>query len=273
MIKISFLFFLCSVLFSKSFQVNNEIITVQYHPLSSNEIFDLDKIPVSSSSDDEFRKSIRVGNIELNSIKYLTAIFNLRTSKYADHSRIWIDTFRNKKYDYYIDFMEQMYLPFTINGNSYKIIEIDSTGKYIKIRNYNHKEIPPIAVGYRAPNLIATTINKDKFELAKMQGKNVFLYFWTCNSNIHFPEMEKVVNQFQNKNIEFVCLSNRFDISERNMPWTHIFLEGLYDERRILYQVGGMCKLFLIDPDGIIKSIDHEFVGEELIKIIDKNLN
>jgi hypothetical protein len=228
------------------------------------------------------KESVRIGRLNIEEKLYQAAILNgpafYPFLKYGDVSYIWVDRNQNNKYDFYEDVLEQMYLPFTIESNSYQVTQIDSSGKFIQVELCDPEKFPPIRVGLPAPNFRALTIDSSEFQLNQLNGHPIFLYFWSCNPFFHKPHIEKVVSRFSNSDLKIVCIGNYTPIvgsensNNRPINWVHINEGNLKYETRLKYQVGGLPKLFLIDQEGIIQSINVEFMGDKLIEIVEQYL-
>ena len=110
----------------------------------------------------------------------------------------------------------------------------------------------------------------ESFELAKLKGKYVILYFWgswcgPCISGI--PKMKEYYNK-QNDKLEFVgiaCNDKKASwekaIREYQLNWIHILNDQSINNISALYGVYVYPTKFIIDKEG---KIIGKFVGENV---------
>jgi len=267
-------------------------IVVKLHPINPDSLKYIENIPYWPKKNppsfiEQSKKSVRVGSLRISSNSCQIGIINFRTKKYSMSSILWIDINRNGKYDYYEDLLESMLLPFTLRLSSYKVVKVHPSGKFIEIKKYKSEKIPPISIGLPAPDFAAPTIDSTYFQLSKLKGKNIFLYFWTCNPNNHLVPVSKAASKLQGKDIEVICVGSKMSIDNNGkifykkllpecknikINWTHVFHEGMNDKNRDLYQVGSLMKSFIIDKKGIIRSVDKPLSAEEIVGVIEEYL-
>ncbi|MFA7419305.1 MAG: hypothetical protein WCZ90_06415 [Melioribacteraceae bacterium] len=233
----------------------------------------LENQPYGARPNQYLKKSIRVGEIVLNGTKYKCALYYFLNRKNYDYAHLWIDTIVNGKYDYWEDFLEEVWHPVTLFGTSYMITNVDSLGYRFTLKECDQKEYPPIQVGKKAPNIIFTTTENKKLELYSFTKKYKVLFFWSCTAAYHAEEMVKVVNHFKGKNIDFINSSwNPYEGEKKGNPWTH-FYNLTTDKERMIYQVGSLMKMFVIDENNYIVSIvDGYEEATDLIEKIEKSI-
>ena len=231
----------------------------------------LDNQPFGARPNPYLKKSIRVGEIVLNGKKYKCALYYFLNRKNYNYAHLWIDTIINGKYDDWEDFLEEVWVPFTLFGKTYKITNIDSLGNHITVIECDPQEIPPIQVGMRAPNIEFTTIDNKKLDLYSFSKKYKVLFFWSCDANYHAGEMEKVLDHFKGKGIDFINSSwGPHENDKKGYAWVH-FYNRTEDKQRLIYQVGSLQKMFIINDENKILSIVSGYQeSKDLIEAIEK---
>ena len=154
------------------------------------------------------KNSVKIGLFSFDKGKYQIAVVNTRSpNRYNIYSHLWLDENQNHKYDFYQELFEQMYIPFTFRNRSFKVTEVDSLGKYIKIMALDPLKIPPISIGLPAPNFSAASIDSVEFSLRDYRDKNVLLYFFSCNPFPLVPELMKVSEKYSNvDDFQIICI-------------------------------------------------------------------
>lgn len=212
-----------------------------------------------------FPTKMKIGKIVLNGQKFTVALIPVTAPsiEYNKFDFIWIDLNNNNIYDEKLDYWDQLYLPFTIENNSYIITEIDRFGKYVELSKCNIDKYPPIAVGLPAPNFTALTIDSLDFELKNLFGKPILLDFWGCNSNIYLSNLSNISDKYKDKGLKIV---SHYGFGDYRMPlspgnknieidWIHLQGQLMSDFRK-LYQVGSLPTSILIDKNGDIVYIE-----------------
>ncbi|KAF0147486.1 MAG: hypothetical protein FD143_3062 [Ignavibacteria bacterium] len=227
-----------------------------------------------------YKNSIRIGVLRNVGIEYKLVVFQLEKENYSKYSFLWLDKLNNNKFDYVEDHLDQMYVPFTLNGATYRITSIDTLGKNIELLKYEGKEFPPIEIGQiapdiskkTAPDISKKTVDDKRFELTEVKEKYKVLYFWGCMYPLHFREFNTVQQHFiNNKDIRFICLSTNDEyLKTKPINWIHIGLEGFEDPMRIKYQVGSLPQMFVLDAKNTIRYILKEVQSKYLIEAIEK---
>lgn len=121
-----------------------------------------------------------------------------------------------------------------------------------------------------------------KITPASLKGKWVLIDNWAtwCGPCVaEMPALHSVYEKFKNKN--FVVLSVSFDRQAADvtkfrggkfkMPWIHSFSEGVWEsEAAKVFEVSGIPKPILIDPNGKIVALENELRSENLEKTLAK---
>ena len=205
------------------------------------------------------------GNFKIDNLDYKIGIFNYGEIEYSKYNDIWIDVNQNSIFDYNIDLLEQMYIPFTLNGNSYRIMNINRFGDYIDIVKCNQDSIPPIAIGKPAPDFTEITIEEKTISLSDYLGNYIILDFWSCRSDDMISIMTEVENELkEEQNIKIITFGIYPD-DHSKFTWEKI-IDNLDLDTRLLYQVGGAHTTFIIDKNG---NIINKLVNPDSNIIID----
>lgn len=153
---------------------------------------------------------------------------------------------------------------------------------------YAEKQYSPnrkIQIGNDIPNFSFDGIDSNvgmKVTPAEFKGKWVLIDNWAtwCGPCIaELPEIHKVYEKFKDKN--FVVLSISFDrvagdvTKFRNgkfkMPWVHTFSEGVWEsEAAKTFEVSGIPKPILIDPNGKIVALEEDLRSDKLEKTLER---
>jgi thiol-disulfide isomerase/thioredoxin len=149
------------------------------------------------------------------------------------------------------------------------------------------KENKNIEHGKQSPDFkLASLEDSEKFiTLADYKGKYLLVDFWAvwCGPCMReMPNLHAVYEKYSGKNFEILSLS--FDRQEEDvnkmrekgkypMAWDHIFVEGGFDSDVAKdYEVLGIPKPILLDPQGKIIAFGGELRGEKLEKVLSENL-
>jgi thiol-disulfide isomerase/thioredoxin len=134
------------------------------------------------------------------------------------------------------------------------------------------KEIPDFEV----------TLLGDQGRISKSEllGKYYLLDFWATWCGPCVGEMSNLHKAYERfKGLNFEMLSVSFDLSEEDvkrfraekwdMPWLHAFLEGAFDaDLAIEFEVSGIPKPILVDPEGMIVATGMNLRGDNLEKTL-----
>ena len=231
----------------------------------------LENQPFGERPNPYVKKSIRVGELILDGKNYKCALYYFLKRKNYNYAHLWIDTIINGKYDYWEDFLEEVWVPFTLFGKTYKVIKIDSLGYQMTVTECDPDEYPAVQIGLKAPNIEFTTIDNKKVDLYSFRKKYKVLFFWSCTSTYHAEEMRKVVDHFKSKNIDFINSSwGSYEGDKNGNPWIH-FYNLPEDKQRLTYQAGSQMKMFVINYENKILSIVSGYQeSKDLIEAIEK---
>jgi peroxiredoxin len=178
--------------------------------------------------------------------------------------------------------------PFNVDGTTYKISKIDSTGfEFAKaVKPVAAVPLPP-DVGEKAPAFTAATIAGDSIIFpSRFRGKLVMLFFWAISvpeSTKEIPGLVKVYEKFHQKGFEVLGISADLPeagkgiakyAKDNRMSWQQIF-EPYSQERRVIdtFVVRFLPAAFLIDGDtGMILAKVDSLRGDKLAATIEKAL-
>ena len=132
------------------------------------------------------------------------------------------------------------------------------TEKYHKLIVLNKGQPSPKFVDYK--NYAGGTSSLDD-----LKGKYIYIDVWAtwCGPCIgEIPSLKKVEEQFHDKNVEFVSISIdrkadfekwKMMIQEKELKGVHLFADSDWSSSFVKdYQIQGIPRFILIDPDGII---------------------
>jgi thiol-disulfide isomerase/thioredoxin len=113
-----------------------------------------------------------------------------------------------------------------------------------------------------------------------LKGKWVLIDNWAtwCGPCVmEMPALHTAYESFKNKNFLILSVSfdsqssdvNKFRDGKWKMPWLHAFSEGVFNnEATKLFEVSGIPKPLLIDPQGKIVAVGNKLRGESLSKTL-----
>ncbi len=221
--------------------------------------------------------SVKAGKAKIDGTEYRVVLSSLIPMiDYDVGASIEIDLDHNSKFDRN-DFSARLYQPFSFNGKTYDLVEIDPMGSYIIL---NETDVPVVELGYPAPDFTSVTIDSVEFQLSGNQGKYILLDFWgswcgPCLGEISY--LKEAYEEFQGETFEIVSIDVNEPLSrmlpfieENELKWTHIWEKSAEIQR--LYQVNGVPSPFLIGPDGVIVAEGSELRGDNLIATLEKYL-
>jgi thiol-disulfide isomerase/thioredoxin len=143
-----------------------------------------------------------------------------------------------------------------------------------------------IAKGKPVPDFNVKLLHSDEtVSKESMLGKYYMIDFWAvwcgpCRAEM--PKLHEAYNEFKNSNFTILSLSfdNNTDVVDKYrketwaMPWLHSFVEGGFrNELSKRFEVMGIPKPLLVNPEGIIIATETELRGENLRKTLEKYLS
>jgi len=178
-------------------------------------------------------------------------------------------------------------------GNEAKVASIHKTlvDSYSDVREvqYDVHQLDPnkaVAKGKPVPDFEVTLMNSDEQVSNKsLLGQYYLMDFWAvwcgpCRAEM--PRIHEAYKEFKGDN--FTILSLSFDRKPEDvdkyreetwpMPWLHTFLEGGFrNELSQRFEVMGIPKPILVNPEGKIVAVGDELRGEGLHETLSKFLN
>jgi|GEM_PF-1147425 len=158
------------------------------------------------------------------------------------------------------------------------LIELNAREFYVRQGlGYLH-EFESLNIGQQAPDFNFQTIDGDEISLGSLQGQYTILEFWAtwCGPCIpEIPHLKSLNEKYGDHGFTVIGISLDRDedtlidfITENEMPWPQIYVaEGWEAELPRLFNVSGIPRMYLLDPDGII--IDKDLRGEEMVSRIE----
>lgn len=166
------------------------------------------------------------------------------------------------------------------------LLEKYSRSKSARNAERKYKKDKDIEVGKQCPDFkIASIDDPDKIiTLESLKGKYVLIDVWAtwCGPCVgEIPGIHEAYDAYKDKN--FTVLSISFDINVEyvhkyrkgkwKMPWLNAFAKGEFDSSiGDIFEVTGIPKPVLIDPNGKIIAISGEVRGDRLMKTLEKYL-
>jgi len=147
---------------------------------------------------------------------------------------------------------------------------------------------PTNITGEKAIELTGQLPDGSQFKLSDLKGKYVLIDFWgswcgPCRASS--PQLKSLYNRFQNQaftdatGFEIVSIGierskanweNAIRSDQLNWPY-HLMEQGYFDSPQVkAYNVKQIPTKFLVNPDGIIMSVDPSF--EEIAKMLGARL-
>ena len=162
-----------------------------------------------------------------------------------------------------------------------ELVEMDADDFYVRQGLGFLHEVESLNIGQRAPEFVAQTIHGESVSLESLQGNYVLMEFWATWCGPCMPEipyLKTLQEQYQDRNFKVLGFSldrdretlSRF-VDEKQMEWPQIFLEdGWEGELARKFNVSGIPRMYLLDPDGTI--IARDLRGEEMVSEIEELL-
>jgi thiol-disulfide isomerase/thioredoxin len=158
--------------------------------------------------------------------------------------------------------------------------------QFVEYAKYQFDPNNKVQSGTVAPAFsVASLDGKSTYSNAQFSGKFVLLDFWAtwCGPCIQeMDELHSVYDEFKSNKFELLSLS--FDQSKDEvvsfrkerypMPWLHTFVDGGFEnELAQRYEVTGIPKPILINPEGKIVAMGIQLRGANLRKTLARFLN
>ena len=166
--------------------------------------------------------------------------------------------------DYPFDYVESAYANLTPE------VKASYGGQLLKEKI---EKLKSINVGGIAPDINLASPDGNMIKLSSLRGKYVLLDFWAswcgpCLAEV--PNVKAIYDKYKDKGFEIygVSLDNKEDawkdaIEKHGLTWLHVSsLKGWECPVAKQYNVTGIPKMFLLDPEGRIVAMDLR--GEEL---------
>jgi len=166
---------------------------------------------------------------------------------------------------------------------------LDSEFKDVSEIRYFKDQLDPtkaITKGKQVPDFEVKLIHSEEVvSRESMLGQFYLLDFWAvwcgpCRREM--PNMHAIYKEFNSKNFTILSLSfdpklaavDKYRREKWAMPWLHTFVkDGKNNALSKRFEVNGIPKPILVNPQGIIIATGMELRGEELRKTLDKYLN
>jgi peroxiredoxin len=158
------------------------------------------------------------------------------------------------------------------------LVELNAHEFYVRQGlGYLH-EFESLNIGQRAPDFNFQSIDGDEISLGSLQGQYTILEFWAtwCGPCIpEIPHLKSLYEKYGDDGFTIIGISLDRDkdtlvdfIAERDMVWPQIYVsDGWEAELPRLFNVSGIPRMYLLDPDGII--IDRDLRGDEMVSKIE----
>ncbi len=138
-------------------------------------------------------------------------------------------------------------------------------------------ELASVSVGGTAPDIKLMTPDSTELSLYSLRGHYVLLDFWAswCGPCLReVPNVKAIYEKYHDKGFEIFGVSLdetvgpwKAAIKRNNMNWHHVSsLKGWECPAAKRYNVTGIPRMYIIDPDG--KIIAQDLRGEELAKFV-----
>ncbi|MEW6127965.1 MAG: TlpA disulfide reductase family protein [Acidobacteriota bacterium] len=167
--------------------------------------------------------------------------------------------------------------PFMIDGERFRIAELDEAGTKLKIVSSN--EETSISNGFKAPDFSLKGIDNSSFDLRSLKGKIVLLEFWSITCPFCqriLPEVNSLIKKNKNEDFVAIAVARENDIAEVNKYLAQNPREAkvaLSNEE--IWQTYNRPTItptyYLLDKKGVIRLSGYG-AYTDLIKIIDKKI-
>ena len=163
-------------------------------------------------------------------------------------------------------------------GLARELVELNAHEFYVTQGLGFLHEFESLNIGQKAPDFEFQTIDGDDISLSSLEGQYVILEFWAtwCGPCIpEIPHLKSLYESYQNDEFTVIGISLDRDkeilmkfIEDREMEWPQIYIEdGWEGELLRLFNVSGIPRMYLLDPEGTI--IGRDLRGEEMISKVE----
>lgn len=160
-----------------------------------------------------------------------------------------------------------------------KILEISATPWFADFAEGYLYELDSLQIGQLAPEFNAKTVAGDELSLPEFHGKFVLLEFWGSWCGPCYPEIPHLKTLYEkHDNESLIVVGIALDenekvveefTEERDMKWAQILqTERWNGEIANTYNVMGVPRMFLVDPNGSIVAKDLR--GEEMVSEVER---
>ncbi|MFP8490012.1 TlpA family protein disulfide reductase [Gracilimonas sp. Q87] len=159
-----------------------------------------------------------------------------------------------------------------------ELVELDAHEFYVRQGLGFLHEFESLNIGQKAPDFEFQTLDGNKISPSSLEGQYVILEFWAtwCGPCLpEIPHLKDLYENYQNNGFTIVGISLDRDkdtlmdfIGEREMQWPQIYVEdGWEGELARLFNVSGIPRMYLLDPEGVI--IGRDLRGEEMVSKVE----
>ena len=152
--------------------------------------------------------------------------------------------------------------------------------EYVANIRKEYDKLKIFAEGNPAPQFAYPDINGDVVSLNDFKGKYVYVDVWAtwcgpCKTEL--PHLEKLQEEFKDKNIVFVSISIDDDqepwkkmIKEKNMKGVQLFAKGWKSAIMKDYKINGIPQFILIDREGKIINVQAPRPSGNIKEVLEK---
>jgi len=163
-----------------------------------------------------------------------------------------------------------------------ELVEMNAEEFYVNQGlGYLH-EFESLNIGQKAPDFELQTIDGEYISLSSLKGQYTILEFWAtwCGPCIpEIPHLKSLYEKYRDDGFTVIGISLDRDkdtlvdfIAEKDMPWPQIYVtDGWEAELPRLFNVSGIPRMYLLDPDGVI--IGRDLRGEEMVSKVENLMN
>ena len=103
----------------------------------------------------------------------------------------------------------EVFNPFLINDQVYKLADVSATGDRLVIEPSD--QTVALAVGFEMPNVTVTRLDSSAIDLTALRGKPVVINWWhtACSPCIaEIPELNELVEKYEGRDVEFLAIAD-----------------------------------------------------------------